>query len=60
MCIIGKPSWQSYIIPFSFWSKKEVRKAGRQGGCETGEEKGFPSYCPITQAGTTVGAAVSL
>lgn len=39
--------------------KKEVRETG-QGGCETGEQKGFPSYCFITLAGTAAGAAVSL
>lgn len=42
--------------------KKKKRRSGRpgQGGCETGEQKGFPSYCLITLAGTAVGAVVSL
>lgn len=42
--------------------KKNKRRSGRpgQGGCETGEQKGFPSYCFITLAGTAVGAVVSL
>lgn len=35
-------------------------QGGRQGGCETGEEKGFPSYCPTMQAGTATAATVSL
>lgn len=30
-------------------------QGGRQGGCETGEEKVFPSYCPTRQAGTAGG-----
>lgn len=35
-------------------------QGGRQGGRETREAKSFPSYCPVAQAGTAVGATVSL
>lgn len=37
-----------------------VAKEGQGGRRETGEEKGFPSYCPPTPAGTAAGTTVSL
>lgn len=39
-------------------SKRSQR--GRQGGCETRVDKGFPSYCPSTVAGTAMGARFTI